>query len=259
MLWAIDVGNTQTVVGLWDGAAWIGQWRLETDRERTEDEWAAQLKPLLDLAGLTFRADRVVVASVVPVLDRAWSQFAAKHLGVDAEFLRTGEQVGIEVVYDPPHGVGADRIANALAAWDRYGTACVVVDFGTATTFDVVDHAGRYVGGAIMPGPMVALESLTGRTAKLPSFALETPEKAIGTNTVTSLQSGFMFGYAGGIDAVARRIAGELGGTVRVISTGGLGSLFLGLAQTIAEHVPTLTLDGLRLASERLTLPVRDR
>lgn len=251
MLWAIDVGNTQTVVGIHDGERWRAQWRLQSDRERTEDELIATLRTLCDHAGLAFVAEGFVVCSVVPSIDVVWERFAARGLSVAARFLRNGAQVGVQVDYNPPHAVGADRIANALAAWDRYGTACIVVDFGTATTFDTVDHRGHYVGGAIQPGPMVALESLAGRTAKLPLFALETPQKAIGTDTVSSLQSGFMFGYAGAIDAVARRIKAELQGPVKVVSTGGLGGLFLPLCEEIEAHEPLLTLDGLRLAWDR--------
>lgn len=256
MLWAIDVGNTQTVVGIHEGGQWLAHWRLESDHARTEDEIAGLLKPLFDLAALPFVSSGVIVASVVPPTERNWERFCAKYLQQPATFLRRGDQVDLRVTYDPPHAVGADRLANALAAWERFGTACIVVDFGTATTFDVIDHEGTYVGGAIMPGPHVALESLAGKTAKLPTFALETPARAIGTQTVGALQSGFMFGYAGGIDAVARRIKAELQGDVHVISTGGLGTLFLPISEMLEEHCPTLTLDGLLLAWDRL--PHRD-
>lgn len=251
MLWAIDVGNTQTVVGIYDGDRWRATWRVQTDRERTEDELIATLRTLCDHAGVAFVADGLVVCSVVPSTDIVWERFAARGLSVAARFLRTGDQVGVVVDYNPPQAVGADRIANALAALERFKTACIVVDFGTATTFDTVDHRGHYVGGAIHPGPMVALESLAGRTAKLPLFALETPPHAIGTDTVSSLQSGFMFGYAGAIDAVTKRIKAELQGPVKVVSTGGLGNLFLSLCEEVEEHDPLLTLEGLRLAWDR--------
>ncbi|MBS1708718.1 MAG: type III pantothenate kinase [Armatimonadetes bacterium] len=251
MLWAIDIGNTQTVVGLHDGSGWQAVWRLATDHEQTEDQIAGELETLCRLAGLEFAAARVIVASVVPSVEMAWSLFFQKYLGQPAVFLRSGDQVGLPVSYDPPHAVGADRIANAIAALERWAPPIVVVDFGTATTFDCVDADGVYTGGVILPGLTVSMESLVSRTAKLPSVALEAPGRAVGKRTVESIQSGLMFGYADAVDGLVRRIVAELG-PCTVVSTGGLGSKFLGLCQEIKQHEPELTLDGLLVASRRL-------
>jgi type III pantothenate kinase len=249
MLWAIDVGNTNTVVGLWDGR-WVAVWRFGTNAGETEDELAVKLKGFADLADLPFKATGVVIASVVPRMDHDLRRLCEKWLRAPVFFLSSGDQVGLPVDYDPPHAVGADRIANALAALALAQPPLVVVDFGTATTFDAVSREGVYVGGAILPGPSVSMEALFSRTAKLPQIPLVAPDRAIGTSTVASIQSGVMLGYAGAIDALAERIAGELGGA-RVLATGGLGGVFVGLCQQIETYEPNLTLDGLRIAWER--------
>jgi type III pantothenate kinase len=250
MLWAIDVGNTHTVVGLHDGS-WRHLWRLDTHHYSTEDELAVALRGLCSLAGAEFRADGVVVASVVPRLDTVLGAFCSQWLGCEAYFVRTGEQVGLKVDYSPPNAVGADRIANALGALARFSPPLIVVDFGTATTFDTLDSKGTYVGGAIMPGPEVSAASLASRTAKLPSVALEAPSSAIGKSVVGSLQSGLVLGYADAVDGLARRIRAELGGSAKIVATGGLGALFAELCSEIEEYDPHLTLDGLRIAFER--------
>lgn len=253
MLWAIDVGNTQTVVGIWDGESWVAEWRLTTDRERTEDELAAHLLPLLEAKGLECKADGVVMASVVPPVDQTWTWFAERYLGTGVKFLRDGKSVGMSVDYDPPHAVGADRIANAFGALDLYKPPVIVVDFGTATTLDCIDSAGTYVGGAILPGVMVSLDSLVGRTAKLPAVGLEAPKTAVGKTTVHSLQSGVVLGYAGAIDSLVKKASEELGGGVTVVSTGGLGKVFGPVCETIQDHHSLLTLNGLRLAWDRIS------
>ncbi|MBA4292897.1 pantothenate kinase [bacterium] len=253
MLWAIDIGNTQTNVGVHDGNQWVVSWRHETYAARTEDEIAGMLLPLAELVGLKFSDCRVAVfASVVPPVDTNWQRFCEKYLGVAARFLRNGAQVGMQVTYDPPHAVGADRIANALGALARFEPPIVVVDFGTATTFDCVDATGAYAGGAIMPGIVVSLDSLVGRTAKLPAVALDAPERAVGRNTVESLQSGVVLGYADAIDGLARRIKSELGESTTILATGGLGRIFVDLCEMIDEYDPVLTLEGLRLAADQL-------
>lgn len=252
MLWAIDIGNTQTVVGIHDGTKWVATWRHDTDAERTEDEMAGLLKPLLDLASLNFgQADGMIIASVVPPVDNNWQRFGTKYLNCEPLFLRNGAQVGLPVKYDPPSAVGADRIANALAALAKYEPPVVVVDFGTATTFDCVDASGAYAGGSIMPGILVSLSSLVGRTAKLPAIAIEAPQRAVGKNTIESLQSGVVLGYAEAIDGLARRIKTELGDNTTTIATGGLGRVFVDLCEMISAYDPVLTLDGLLLAWER--------
>lgn len=250
MLWAIDVGNTQTVIGLWDNE-WKVVWRLETDFSRTEDELAGILKPLCDLETVPFRASQVVVASVVPAMNFAIERLAERWLGAEPLFLNSGEAVGLKVDYDPSHAVGADRIANALAALELCEPPIVVVDFGTATTFDAISKDKVYVGGAILPGVQISMQALVGNTAKLPQVDLVAPKRAIGHSTVESLQSGVMLGYAGAIDALAVRIRKELGGG-QVIATGGLAGSFIGLCQELDRLEPSLTLDGLRLAAPLL-------
>lgn len=253
MLWAIDIGNTQVNVGVHDGNRWVANWRHETDHQRTEDEIAGLLFPLAQLAGIAFAGCReVVVGSVVPPADVNWQRFATKYLHHEARFLRGGDQVGLKVDYDPARAVGADRIANALGALARFEPPVVIVDFGTATTFDCVDAKGTYTGGAIMPGLLVSLESLVGRTAKLPAVAIQAPERTVGKNTVESLQAGVVLGYAEAIDGLARRIQSELGEPCTVVATGGLGKVFVDLCQEIGGYDPVLTLDGLRIASARM-------
>ncbi|MCB8933107.1 MAG: type III pantothenate kinase [Fimbriimonadaceae bacterium] len=250
MLWAIDVGNTHTVVGLWDGDAWRSVWRRSTDAEATEDELAAWIKAMCELDGVEMAASGVVCASVVPAMHSAIARLGGKWLGSEPRFLDRGDQVGLVVTYDPPHAVGADRLANALGALDRFEPPIVVVDFGTATTFDAIDRQGAYVGGAILTGIEVSSQALFGRTAKLPQVELVAPERAIGRTTVESLQSGLVLGYAGAIDTLAARMSDELGGA-RVLATGGLGSQFAALCAQIASYEPHLTLDGLRIAFAR--------
>ena len=252
MLWAVDIGNTQTVVGVWREGAWEQTWRLATNPETTEDELAVVLSGLAGLAGISFRAGGMMVASVVPRVDDAWAWLASKHLGVTARFLRGGSEVGVVVTYDPPHAVGADRIANALAALAFVKPPLVVVDFGTATTLDCVDASGAYVGGAIMPGVLLGLQALNEKTAKLPSIALHAPENAVGRNTVEAIESGVVLGYAGAVEGLLGRDKLELGPGTRVLSTGGQGRVFASLCPSIERHEPNLTLDGLRIAFERL-------
>ena len=247
MLWAIDVGNTHTVVGLYEGD-WKAVWRLATHSGDTEDQIAATLHQLCSAQGIEFRAKRVIVGSVVPSANATWKYFAEKWMGVAPVFLESGDQVDLSITYDPPRAVGADRIANALAGIYKYGKPVIVVDFGTATTFDVVDSEGNYVGGAILPGVQISMEALAGRAAKLPSISLAAPDKAIGRNTVDALRSGVMFGYAGAVDALAKKIRAELGGVARVIGTGGLAPAFLDLSEEIESVDVNLTLDGLILA-----------
>jgi type III pantothenate kinase len=251
MLWAIDVGNTHTVVGLHDGE-WRHLWRLDTHHYSTEDELAQVLKGLCELSSAGFASDDVVIASVVPRLDRVLETFTSKWLNVESKFLRTGDQVGLKVAYSPPSAVGADRLANALGALAKVRPPVIVVDFGTATTFDTVDASGTYVGGAIMPGPEVGAASLASRTAKLPSVSLERPSTAIGKTVVGSLQSGMVLGYADAVDGLVRRIKKELGGTAAVLSTGGLGAIYMDLCEEIEEYDQHLTLDGLRIAIGRM-------
>ena len=253
MLLAIDVGNTQTVYGLWDGAQWVAYWRRATRNDETEDELAGWLRGLFEIKVLPWKVTGAICGSVVPGLNRSLSLLTERWFGVPLLFLRTGAEVGLPVDYDPPHAVGADRLANALGALERFAPPIIVVDFGTATTFDTISRQGVYVGGAILPGIRVAADALAGRAAKLPTIELIAPSKAIGHTTVESLQSGLMLGYAGAIDALAKRINAELGGGATIISTGGLGKTFLGICEMIGSHEGNLTLDGLRVAYDRLS------
>lgn len=252
MLLAIDVGNTHTVYGLWDGERWCALWRRSTAPDETEDQLAVWLKGLFDLSSIKFEVDAVVCASVVPAMNDVLDKLGERWLNTRPQFLKTGAQVGLEVRYEPPTAVGADRIANALGALESFPPPVIVVDFGTATTFDAIGRDGAYEGGAILPGIAIASQSLADKTAQLPRIPYEAPKTALGRNTVHSLQSGVMLGYAGAIDALARRIDAELGGGCRIIATGGLGATFLGLCESIERYEPTLTLDGLVVASTRL-------
>lgn len=252
MLWAIDVGNTHIVVGIWDDGTWKAVWRLWTHRTTTEDELAANLKALFEIAGLPFRADEIVVCSVVPSLNYSLARLGRKWLKVEPTFVETGEQVGLKVLYDPPAAVGADRIVNAIAALEAYPAPLVIIDFGTATTFDAVSKEQEYLGGAIMPGVLVSMEALIARTARLPQFELNAPARAIGRSTPEALQAGNVLGYAGAVDGLVRRIDLELGGNSTVVATGGLAHTFQEVCETIRHFEPNLTIDGLRIALARM-------
>ncbi len=253
MNWAIDVGNTHTVFGRWDGAEWKAIWRIATDPSRTtEDELAANLTSLCQVAGIPMHAESIVVASVVPTMDTLLERFATKYLGVKPKFLRTGPQVGIPVQYRPVEAVGADRIANALAALHEGPGPYIIVDFGTATTFDVVSAEGEYLGGSIMTGVQVSMEALFSRAAKLPQVPLDLPHRAIGTNTLEALQSGIVLGYAGSVETLIARISAELPSRPTVIATGGLGGIFMGACPSLERYEPNLTLDGLILALSKI-------
>jgi type III pantothenate kinase len=251
MLLAIDVGNTNVVCGLWDGSSWVALWRRSTQTDDTEDQLAAWLSSMFSLAGFDWRVEAAICSSVVPSLDAALAAMCKKWLKANLWFLRTGEQVGLPVEYHPPTAVGADRLANALGALELFAPPIVIVDFGTATTFDTIDHRGVYIGGVILPGVDISSRALFAKAAKLPPVQYAAPTTAVGRDTTHSLQSGIMFGYADAIDGLARRIRNELEGDVTIVSTGGLGKLFVDLCEEISDYLPTLTLDGLRHAFER--------
>ncbi|MEI7986416.1 MAG: type III pantothenate kinase [Armatimonadota bacterium] len=247
MLLAIDVGNSHTVFGVWDGDHWLATWRHQTDVETTEDELAGWLFQMLSVASISTKVTKVACASVVPGMNQILTLLSRKYFECEVLFLTGSSNHGVKVDYNPPNAVGADRIANAIAALAQYQAPIVVVDFGTATTFDVIDKDCVYVGGAIMAGPITSMQSLVSRTAKLPSIDLVAPETAIGKHTTHSIQSGVMFGYAGAIDALVGRIGSELGAKPKVIATGGLGGVFTGLCETIESYDEMLTLDGIRM------------
>jgi len=254
VLMAVDVGNTQTVFGLFEGVELWGQWRISTEAQRTSDELAVVFAGLLDLYGLELgQVSAMIVSSVVPGLTRSYRHLAESLLDVVPFYLVNAEmETGLKNRYDDPAAVGADRIVNAVATGEHYGFPAIIVDIGTATTVEAVDGEGCYLGGAIFTGLYVALEALVARTAKLPGVDLEEePPSAIATNTPDSIRSGFVYGYAGAIDALVRRLREELGEEdIRVVATGGPAGVIVRHCREIEEFDPNLTLKGLRVLYE---------
>jgi type III pantothenate kinase len=252
MLLAIDVGNTETVVGVFRDEDLAWRWRMATVPERTADELALLFGGFLRQQDLSFdrNVTGVVLSSVVPSATQALREMVGRYFRFEPVVVEPGVKTGVPVLTDNPKEVGADRIVNALAAFTRYGGPCVVVDFGTATTFDCVSERGEYVGGAIAPGLQLAARALFEHAARLPLVELVAPQAAIGTNTVESVQSGLIFGYAALIDGMVERIAKELGQPT-VVATGGLASVVIEECRTVDHHEPWLTLEGLRLVFEK--------
>lgn len=253
MLLAVDIGNTQTVLGLFEGEKLRGQWRLATEDQRTEDELAVVFSGLMSLNGLSFDdVDAMIVSSVVPNLTHTYKSLAIETLKVTFRVVDAGMETGLDNRYDDPKQVGADRIVNAVATGRRYGFPAIIVDIGTATTVEAVDRNGCYLGGAIMTGLYVALDALVSRTAKLPSVDLEEKApNAIATNTPDSIRSGFLFGYAGAIDALVSRARAELDDEpVHVVATGGPAGVIVPHCREIERFDPDLTLYGLRVLYE---------
>jgi len=251
LLMAIDVGNTNVVIGLFQGEELQHQWRLSTDRSRTADDYAVLIKGLMDMVGMSMEeVDGAVLASVVPPLVGTFRELCSGYLKVKPLIIGPNIKTGVRVLYDNPREVGADRIVNAAAAHREYGGPVIVVDFGTATTFDVISRQGEYLGGAIAPGIGISTEALFHRAAKLPKIELREPPSVIGKNTIHSMQSGIVFGFAGQVDALNRRIAEELGEEPMVVATGGLAELVAGVSETIQAVDPLLTIKGLRIIYE---------
>lgn len=253
MIWAIDVGNTHTVVGRWTGSKWLHPWRVKTDPTTTEDDLAATFQSLGTIEQVDMHADGVIIGSVVPAFNPILAHFARKWLHQEPIFLRTGAEVGLEIRYEPAHAVGADRIANALAALAHYEPPIIAIDFGTATTFDAIGKDRSYLGGAILPGVMISLESLFQRTAKLPQIELMKPNQAVGRTTPEAIQSGTVLGYLGAIERLIAAFLNELGNDSKVIATGGLGKFFSDELPQIQHYDEMLTLDGLLLAYKILS------
>ena len=248
MLLAIDVGNTQTVFGLFEDARLTEQFRVGTDRSHTGDELAVMLRAFVDVSAL----EGIVLCSSVPPLVREYEAFADRWAGAELLVLGPGVSTGMPIRYDDPREVGPDRIANAVAARERHGTPAVVVDFGTSTNFDVVNAAGEFAGGVLAPGVEISMDALFARAARLPRVPFVAPDRVISQTTVAALQSGLVFGFAGQVDAIVTRILDELGVTgVPVVATGGLSDLIAPHSQTITAVDPELTLQGLRLVWER--------
>jgi type III pantothenate kinase len=253
MLLVVDVGNTQTHFGTFRGDELVEHWRFATVRSSTADELGSALGSLLELRGLSFKdLSSSIVSSTVPHLEPEWATMAERYLGHDMLVVGPGLKMGMAIRYDNPREIGADRLVNAVALRERFGGGpAVCVDFGTATTFDVVSAEGEYVGGSLMTGIEISLDALTERGARLPKVELAPPKTAIAKNTIDAIRSGVVFGYAGAVDAILRRLYDELGGKVSVVATGGLGRLVVPFCEEIDEVDDLLTLTGLRLIHER--------
>ena len=248
MLLAINVNNTNTSFGLHREGGWIAHWRIATDRAKQPDEYAMVLRSLCDYARLSWsEVSGVALSSVVPPLTPVFADMSRRYLGHEPLVVSNSIRTGVRILIDYPAEIGADRILNALAAKTVYGGPCIVVDFGTATTFDAISAEGDYVGGAIAPGLGIAAEALFARTAKLPRIELTAPPAAIGKNTVHAMQSGLVLGYVGLIENLVGRIGAELGGKVRVVATGGMAHIMADMTTVIQTVDPMITLEGLRL------------
>jgi type III pantothenate kinase len=243
VLLAVDVGNTQTVFGLFEGVELAEHWRVATEAHRTGDELGALIASFLDLE----KVDGICLSSTVPQLVREYESFAERYARADLLVMGPGVRTGMSIRYDDPREVGPDRIANAVAARDRYGSPCIVVDFGTSTNYDVVGPDGDFAGGVVAPGIEISMGALAARAARLFSVDFATPPTVISQTTVGALQSGLVYGFAGQVDGLVERIRGELGSEAPVIATGGLADLIAPHARTIEKVDPWLTLEGLRL------------
>ncbi len=255
VLLAVDVGNTQTHLGVFDGGDLVEHWRVATDSEATTDEIAARVAALLALRATGFDAvDGAIVSSVVPQLTPGYQAMSERYLDVDCLLVGPGVRTGMPIKLENPRELGADRLVNAVAAYARFGAACAVVDFGTAVTFDAVSAEGEYLGGVIGPGVAISMEALAERAAKLPPIELGEPlgepGGVIGRSTQASLQSGIVYGFAGAVDAIARRVQRELGTDVEFIATGGHAHAIVPYCETVDEVDDLLTLTGLRLIWE---------
>jgi type III pantothenate kinase len=256
MLLAIDVGNTNTVLGLYrlegEEPSLAAHWRITTHRSQTVDEYGVFFVNLFEMHGMApSQVTHIIISSVVPPIDSTLRQVCETYFHVPPMFVEPGIKTGVPVLQENPADLGADRLVNVIAAFERYGGPCVVVDFGTATTFDVVSAKGEYIGGAIAPGLGISADALFAHAARLSRVDLKRPAKVIGTNTVSHLQSGLYYGYIGLVDGILERIIAELGAPAKVIATGGLARQISADSRFIAEIDDMLTLDGLRILFER--------
>jgi type III pantothenate kinase len=252
MLLAVDVGNTQTHLGAFAGERLVEHWRFATVRQSTADELGAALRSLLALRGVTFEdIDASIVSSTVPQLRPEWTEMAHRYLGHEMPVVGPGLRTGMPIRYDNPREIGPDRLVNSVAGFAKRGGPCVVVDFGTAVTHDVVSAEGEYLGGVIFPGVEISLEALAERAAALPTIDLVEPRSVIGKSTVDAIRSGMIFGYAAMVDGILARLREQLGANTHTIATGGLASIVVPFCDLIDEVDDLLTLQGLRLIWER--------
>jgi type III pantothenate kinase len=252
MLLAIDTGNTQTVIGLFDGTELVDHWRIATAAERTSDELALMIQQFLGFHGFSDddQITGVAVCSGVPRITASLRDMTRRYFGFEALIIEPGVRTGMPILYDNPKEVGPDRIADAVAAFEKYGGPTVVVDFGTANTIEAISAQGEYLGGAIFPGIEISMDALFGRAAALRRVELVPPRNVIGKSTVESIQSGAIYGFSGQVDAMVERFQAELG-DCNVVATGGLAELIIPHSRTIEHYEPWLTLEGLRIIWER--------
>ena len=252
MLLAVDVGNTQTHVGAFEGEDLVGDWRFATRGDSTADELALALAGSLEFRGLGLaELEGAIVSTVVPRLGPEYERLCERHLGSPCLLVGPTVRTGMPILIDNPRELGSDRLVNAVAAYERIGGPCISVDFGTSINFDAVSADGEYLGGVIGPGIEVSIEALAGRAAKLPRIEITEPEVAIGRNTQAALQSGFVYGFAGMVDGIVRRMLAEFGDPATVIATGGMATGIAPLCASVEEVDPYLTLTGLRLIHGR--------
>lgn len=252
MLLVIDVGNTNIVLGIYDGQRLVRDWRISTDKAKTSDEYGILIRELFRSAAIDFKdVKAIIISSVVPTLSGVLERLSRNYFGYSPVVVGPGIRTGMPIQYDNPKEVGADRIVNAVAGYEKYKTSLIIVDFGTATTFDYVNRKGEYCGGAIAPGLVISMEALFQRASKLPRVDIVKPPAVIARNTVNSMQAGIFYGYVGLVDEIVARMRAESKDTPRIIATGGLAGLIAPESKTIEAVEEYLTLEGLRILYER--------
>lgn len=252
MLLVMDVGNSNITFGIFDGKKLFQHWRIRTTKNKTKDEYGILIKELFYLNKIDEKSiTDIAISSVVPPLLPTIVEMYKKYLGLTPMVIEPGIKTGMPILYDNPRDVGADRIVNSVAAYEKYKGPAIVIDFGTATTFDAISEKGEYLGGVISPGIIISSEALFEHTAKLPRIEFVKPKEVIGKNTIWSMQSGIIYGYAGLVDAIVTKMKKEIGGNPNVIATGGLANIISSESETIKAVDPFLTLEGLRIIFER--------